>query len=243
MRIAIISDIHGNLPALEAVQADWVAVDAVWCLGDVVGYGAEPNECVERLQALAAVGIAGNHDWAAIGRIDLQNFNHAAAAAAAWTARSLTPAARAYLEALPTRLDEGEFTLTHGSPREPIEEYLLTVGQAEANFAYFDGVACFIGHSHLPLAFRREPGPPPTVEPVAVTYNTDVPLDDRRFLINVGSVGQPRDGDPAARYLLLDTRERCYRRRRVPYDVPRAQQRIREAGLPEVLAHRLAFGR
>ncbi|HUX87692.1 MAG TPA: metallophosphoesterase family protein [Chloroflexota bacterium] len=245
MRIAIVSDIHANLPAFDAVVADWGQIDALWCLGDVVGYGPDPVACVDRLRDLEAVCIAGNHDWAAIGRLDLAEFSGAAAEAVRWTARQLTPSARAYLEGLPDRHLEGQFTLAHGSPRAPIWEYVLDRRSAEENFAAFSTATCFIGHTHRPIAYamRSDPAtgrPTVTVEPPVYR---EVAIDQGRHLINVGSVGQPRDGDPTARYVILDTERQTYLRRRVVYDITDTQQRMRQSGLPDVLQYRLAVGR
>ena len=245
MRVAVISDVHANLAAFEAVIADWGTVDAVWHLGDIVGYGPDPLECIDRLRSLPSVSIAGNHDWAAIGKIDTSTFNPVAAEAVDWTARHLTPDAITYLGELPCIIHEGDFTLAHGSPRDPIWEYVLDIQAARENFAAFTTSVCFIGHSHVPLAFSAAPGGssvPVDVRLEPVTYE-EVPLGGRRHLINVGSVGQPRDLDPAARYLLLDTDRRVYRRRRVEYPIERTQQRMRDVGLPSVLWRRLEFGR
>jgi len=245
VRVAVISDIHANLAAFDAVIADWGGVDAVWSLGDVVGYGPDPVECIERLCALPSVGIAGNHDWAAIGRVDPATFNPAAAEAIAWTSRQLTPAARAYLEELPSIREDDEYTLAHGSPRDPIWEYLLGPTAAWENFAAFTGVVCFIGHSHRPLAFTLEPHArdgPSDVHSEPLHY-AETALGNRRHLINVGSVGQPRDHDPAARYVILDTERRVYERRRVEYPIEKTQQRMLDLGLPSVLATRLSSGR
>ena len=245
MRVAVISDIHANLAAFEAVIADWGTVDAVWHLGDVVGYGPDPLECIERLRGLPSLGIAGNHDWAAIGRIDTSTFNQAAAEAIAWTAGRLTPDAVAYLEQLPCIRYEGDFTLAHGSPRDPIWEYVLSVSSARESFEAFTSAVCFIGHSHIPLAFSVDPTVPAAMADVRVepVVYDEIALGNRRHLINVGSVGQPRDHDPAARYAILDTDRRASQRRRVEYPIVRTQQRMREAGLPTVLWARLAYGR
>jgi diadenosine tetraphosphatase ApaH/serine/threonine PP2A family protein phosphatase len=245
LRVAIVSDIHANLAALEAVIADMRNVDAVWCLGDVVGYGPDPVACIDRLRALPSTCIAGNHDWAAIGELDAERFNDLAAESAAWTARQLTADARAYLASLPLRYVCGEYVLAHGSPRDPMSEYLLEADQAAENFTSFGGSACFVGHSHVPLGFSQESvgGSMPLVRAERVRYGGMVELGHRRYILNVGSVGQPRDGDPRARYLVLDTDRRAYQRRRVAYNVARTQERMRIAGLHPFLAARLAYGR
>jgi predicted phosphodiesterase len=246
VRIAIFSDVHANLVALDAVMADWQSrVDLVWCLGDIVGYGPEPNACVELVRAVAPVCVAGNHDWAAVGRIDTEDFNELAATAAEWTGRQLTTDAINYLENLPLRHQAGEFGLAHGSPRDPIWEYVLSDEIAAANLLEYPGATWFVGHSHVAgsyslgetasgtLAIRTEP----------VFYDRWLPLGDRRHLINVGSVGQPRDADPASRYVILDVEGQAYQRRRVSYDIARTQARMRSVGLPEPLVRRLAVGR
>lgn len=245
MRIAVISDVHANLAALEAVIADWGAVDGVWHLGDTVGYGPDPVACIERLQELGAINLAGNHDWAVIDRLDLEFFNPAAAEVVRWTASQLTDSTRSYLASLPTvRVIDG-YTLVHGSPRDPIGEYLLDEIAAAENFAYLGTPVGFIGHSHVPVAFTTDSPPGVTARGVRrepVSYR-EIQLGQRRHLINPGSVGQPRDGDPAARYLILDTQRRIYQRRRIEYPIADTQQRMRAAGLPASLWVRLAYGR
>jgi diadenosine tetraphosphatase ApaH/serine/threonine PP2A family protein phosphatase len=248
VRVAVLSDVHSNLHALEAVLAaiDADPPDELWCLGDVVGYGPDPNECVDCVRRVASVCVAGNHDWAAIGRLDLAELNDAAAEAAAWTARHLAPGEKSYLESLPLRHESGAYTLAHGSPRDPIWEYVLSDQQAAENFASFSTTACFVGHTHVAIAFSIPPLERPMpwdVQVEAPRYDRAVDLDERRHLVNVGSVGQPRDRDPAARYVILDTERRAYQRRRVEYDVARTQDRIRATGLPDILWLRLAYGR
>jgi len=246
LRVAIISDIHANLTAFEAVIADWGTVDAVWCLGDIVGYGPDPVACIDRLRGLTDVCVAGNHDWAATGRLDRSEFNDLAAFAAEWTYHQLPADTRSYLDGLDLVRVESEFTLAHGSPRDPIWEYILDRSQAAENFGWFGGPVCFVGHSHIPLAFSTDPpstGVAPVVRLDRPRYRGASNLGERRHIINVGSVGQPRDGDPAARYVILDTERRLYYRRRVIYDVARTQERMRQAGLPPGLWLRLAHGR
>jgi diadenosine tetraphosphatase ApaH/serine/threonine PP2A family protein phosphatase len=245
MRVAVISDIHANLGAFEAVIADWGDVDAVWCLGDVVGYGPDPQACLERLCELTDVCVAGNHDWAAAGRIDRAAFNDLAAEAAAWTAEQLSDEAIEYLAGLPTIAQIGEFTLTHGSPRDPIWEYILSPYEAAENFEYFDGQACFVGHTHVPLGYSLAPAPNEDgwlLQSEPPVYDEVRKLGTCRHLINVGSVGQPRDGDPRACYLILDPDSGRFLRRRVSYNVAATQKRMRRAGLPRQLSARLAVG-
>jgi predicted phosphodiesterase len=210
MRCAIISDIHGNLDALEAVLADAGDVDGLWCLGDLVGYGPQPNECIAALIERRAQCVAGNHDWAAIGKMDTAEFNPEASEAAQWTGAQLTPEHRAYLQALPTQLvagEQGDFTLVHGSPRDPVWEYLTHLSAARLSFSYFRTPYCLVGHTHVPLVFRH-----PLSADVAGDYETiapeqgkALPLDARRMIANPGSVGQPRDGNPDAAYMIYES--------------------------------------
>lgn len=245
MRVAIISDVHGNLAALEGVIADMREVDAVWCLGDIVGYGPDPQACVDRVRALAQTAVVGNHDLAAVGQLDLLTFNDLAAESAEWTARQLDADARDYLTNLPLREVRADFQLVHGSPRDPVWEYLSDPSQAADNFACFVGLACFVGHTHVPVGFSCEPGDDDglTVQTEPVRYGKSIDLRNRRHILNVGSVGQPRDGDPRARYVILDTEIRAYERRRVVYDVARTQERLRVVGAHPLLAARLERGR
>jgi predicted phosphodiesterase len=241
MRVLLLSDIHANLVALQAVLANAGKVDQVWCLGDVVGYGPNPSECCAWVQEHAALTVAGNHDWAALGRIDLDDFNVYARAATIWTTQHLTPAAQAWLEDLPQRVVADTATLVHGSPRQPIWEYLLRASQAQRNFAYFVTPICFVGHTHVPIIFeegalqRGESG-------ISPTYNQPTPLTTGRYLVNPGSVGQPRDGDPRAAYALYDLDTQTVEFRRIAYDIAQTQQQMRAAGLPDPLVTRLARG-
>ncbi|HOG46121.1 MAG TPA: metallophosphoesterase family protein [Anaerolineae bacterium] len=243
MRYLILSDIHSNLAALEAVLADAGPVDAVWCLGDIVGYGPQPNECAARVQGLPnLVCVAGNHDWGALGKLDLATFNADARAAAEWTGRTLSAANRAWLDGLPERVRLEGFTLVHGSPRYPIWEYVLNPAIARENMAHFDTLTCLVGHTHVPAIFqeptRREPRPP------AIELSLGEPFRYRnaRAIINPGGVGQPRDGDPRASFILLDPDAGTLEYRRVPYPIEETQALMREAGLPPRLAARLSYG-
>ena len=244
MRYLVISDIHANLAALEAVLEDAGPFDMIWCLGDVVGYGPDPNECVVRLREFDHVCVAGNHDWAALGKLDLEDFNPDARQANAWTQKQLTPTARAYLEALPLRIQREDFLLVHGSPREPIWEYVLDLGQAVVNFTQFDERICLVGHTHIPLGFVRDLVHqdyhvlvPPYPAPVALNS------PQMRMILNPGSVGQPRDGDPRASYALLDTKAKTWELRRVEYPIEITQERMRAHDLPRRLIQRLEIGR
>ncbi len=239
MRIAVLSDIHGNLPALEAVLAALAPFDAVWHLGDVVGYGPEPDAVVARLDALGATGVRGNHDAAAIGALSTSAFNSEARAAVLWTASVITSETRDWLTALPETATIGDFTLAHGSPRDPIWEYVLTTPTARANFAVLTTRLALIGHTHLPLVFREDDG---LVETIAPSDGSTLALDERRALLNPGSVGQPRDGDPRACGALLDLEAGTMSWRRVAYDIAIVQDRMRSAGLPKRLIDRLDHG-
>ncbi len=241
MIVAVLSDIHSNLHALEAVLGSLGTVDAVWQLGDVVGYGPEPDGVVEKLREIGAVGVKGNHDAAACGTLSLEQFNRDARAAAEWTRRRMAPQTREYLSGLPETLTPAatSFTLAHGSPRDPIWEYVYAPDIAAGNLAAFDTPYCLIGHTHEPVVFRMESRGMKGLAPEA---GATLALDDRRVLANPGSVGQPRDGDPAASYLILDTATNRMSWRRVAYDVAATQAEILAAGLPPRLSRRLGLG-
>lgn len=243
MRYLVISDIHSNLAALDAVLEDAPSGLAVWCLGDIVGYGPNPNECIERLRSLNPECIVGNHDWAVLGRASLEDFNAEARMAVRWTQEQLTSENLAYLEDLPVSLVRGEFTLVHGSPREPIWEYLIYASSAGLNFAHFSTPYCFVGHTHIPVLFRFwGQGGKRICEAERLWEANTRPLGKERLIINPGSVGQPRDGDPRASYVILDTDERTLEYHRVPYDISHTQHLMREADLPLRLSERLAYG-
>ncbi|MEO8251772.1 MAG: metallophosphoesterase family protein [Chloroflexota bacterium] len=240
MRLAVLSDIHANLAALDAVRDDLPAIDEVWVLGDIVGYGPQPNEVISRLQELGARAVTGNHDGAAIGTVDAAWFNPDAAAAIAWTASVLDDNAQAYLAALPEVRRDGELTAVHGSPREPIWEYITDVDIAAANLDAFETRHCLFGHTHLPLIYRLDGD---RMNVVTATPSKAITLDARRALINPGSVGQPRDGNPHASYLVLDTDAGLAEFRRVPYQIALTQRLMHEVGLPRWLIERLSIGR
>ncbi|MGB0388626.1 MAG: metallophosphoesterase family protein [Ardenticatenaceae bacterium] len=251
MRYLILSDIHANLVALEAVlqAVDLNAIDEVWCLGDVVGYGPNPNECVDRMRELATVCLVGNHDWAALGNIDPEEFNDFARKALEWTQEKLTPESLAFLESLEGRQDHvhPDFTLAHGSPRNPIWEYLLYPTSAAENFAFFETRFCLVGHTHKPMIFQQEIVGPEDYLIQAFLPSTDVglpigQLEDVRLIINPGSVGQPRDQDPRAAYAIYDDDGGEFTFYRVGYDIGETQWRMEKAGLPKRLVERLAYG-
>lgn len=295
MRYAIFSDVHGNLAALDAVLDDIRAVgmqtgrrvDQYWCLGDVVGYGPEPGGCVARVRGRCDICIPGNHDWAAIGKLDLADFSEFAAQSAHWTRAQLSETDYNYLHANRQTTGVGDFTLVHGSPSDPIWEYLTTEDAAAENFPYFDTLYCVVGHSHLPTVFLQritdhvaplrartraltnrqltlaltDPYGPTraSLESGELSANSNrstsaMPCEHvtpapgvfrvprgYRAIINPGSVGQPRDGDPRASYVIYDSDE-GFLFRRVPYDLGRTTQKIRALGLPERMVERLATG-
>lgn len=240
MRLAIVSDVHGNLEALETVLADLEArgPDAVACLGDFVGYGAAPNECIRRLLPRIETAVAGNHDLAACGRIKLGYFNPEAARAAIWTTETLESRHLDYLRSLPLSLPWRGVRIVHASPSEPEEwHYVFSPGDAAYEMQSCSEDVCFIGHSHYPGLFE--------LEGARVTYTRDERVKGRRgrrYLVNVPSVGQPRDGDPRAGYLVFDDEAFTFEHVRLEYDVAAAMKRIREAGLPAFLAERLQWG-
>lgn len=241
MRILVLSDIHANLVALDAVLAAVGSVDAIWQLGDVVGYGPEPDGVVGRLHDLGATGVRGNHDAAALGGAEIEYFNVDARRAIEWTRTRLAPETRHWLADLPERQTNGAFTLVHGSPRDPTWEYLSTTREAQANLELLSTPNCLYGHTHLPLAFRAaEEGRIETIQP---SDGSVVPLDERRLMANPGSVGQPRDGDPRASALVLDLAARQLRWHRVPYDIAATQAAMRAQHLPQRLVDRLIRGR
>ena len=239
MRIAVLSDIHSNLPALEAVLAAIGDVDAWWHLGDVVGYGPHPDEVVARLRDLGAVGVRGNHDVAALGGPEVEWFNPDARRAIEWTERRMAPETREWLASLPERHETDEVTLVHGSPRDPIWEYVTTNPIARANLAAFSTPYLLHGHTHIPIAWRDDDGHLVALGP---SDGSELPLDGRRLLLNPGSVGQPRDGDPRAGALVLDMEERRVTWHRVPYPITAVQADMRAARLPARLAERLSHG-
>ena len=242
MHYLIVSDIHANLVAFEAVLADAPAFDKIWCLGDLVGYGPNPNECVERIQDFGHISLAGNHDWAALGKLDLASFNTDARTANLWTRDELAPAVREYLNGLPTYIEQEGFYMAHASPKEPVWEYVLDANVAYSNFAQFSTTVCLVGHTHVPIIFELDEQRqrcntiiPPLPDPV--------PLGHHRMIINPGSIGQPRDGDPRASYAMLDTENMTWEFRRVAYPVEITQERMRARGLPRRLIERLGMGR
>jgi diadenosine tetraphosphatase ApaH/serine/threonine PP2A family protein phosphatase len=240
MRVAVVSDIHANLPALEAVLSaiDEASPDEIWCLGDVVGYGPYPNECAALIQQRADLCLVGNHDLAVLGRLPVDDFSPDAASSARWSASVLDDDAREFLEPLRPSAERPGVELFHGSPRDPVWEYVLTVEAAEDALAATNAGVVLVGHSHVALAIASEDD---GIAGGLAPGGTEIELDDR-WLLNPGSVGQPRDKDRRAAWLLIDFATRRAAFRRVPYPIDRTQAAILEHGLPELLAARLAYG-
>lgn len=239
MRIAVLSDIHSNLLALDAVLARIGAVDAIWHLGDVVGYGPEPDAVVDRLTELGAIGVRGNHDAAACGGAEIEWFNPEARAAMEWTRGVISEGTRAWLAALPQRRLEADFTLVHGSPRDPTWEYVTSAALARAGLSAISTEHGLHGHTHVPIAFTMVDGRMRTLQPRA---GNTVALGEGRTFLNPGSVGQPRDRDPRASYLVLDTAAKTATWGRAVYDIDAVGVAMRAAGLPVRLAERLRVG-
>jgi predicted phosphodiesterase len=241
MRVGLISDIHGNLHALRAVLAALgdERLDAIWCLGDLVGYGPRPNECCTTVARSAEVCLVGNHDLGVIGRIDLKEFSSDAAIAALWSRGVLDDEARSYLEAKRASTKAHHSELFHASPRDPVWEYVLSESVALSALKLTSAPLVLVGHSHVALAFTLANG---QVHGDVARADTEIDLSSGRWLLNPGSVGQPRDGDPRAAYVVLDFGTQRALFRRVPYPVDRTQAEIRERGLPDTLAGRLALG-
>jgi predicted phosphodiesterase len=242
MRYAIIGDIHSNLAAFIAVLQDLEkegGFNRIWCLGDVVGYGPEPNACIKLLKQYDHICIAGNHDRAAVGNIDIMDFNADAATANKWTTEKLTEADKDYLVSLKINMIEENFTMVHGSPKEPIWEYLLSARAAEENLNFFNTPFCLVGHSHIPLAFEY------SNNQVVLRQLCDgaiIKLGKNRLIINPGSVGQPRDHDPRASYAVYDNEAMIIYHHRVEYDIEATQEKMAEQNLPEFLIQRLSHG-
>jgi predicted phosphodiesterase len=245
MRYALLADIHSNLAAFNAVLSDIKAkgeMTAIWCLGDIVGYGPDPVECIQLLRQQPNACIDGNHDWAAIGRLDISDFNPAAAAAVRWTEHQLGKEEIVYLLSLSLSLQKDNFTLVHGSPREPIWEYLVSSKDAQDNLPHFTTRHCLVGHSHVPLVFECAEGDC-HIQKMSADGSLDLSeMGESRLIINPGSVGQPRDGDPRASYMIYDTQADTIWHYRVEYDVQATQRKMLRYGLPESLSRRLSFG-
>lgn len=246
MRIAVISDIHANLIALQTVLAaiDARKPDAIWCLGDIVGYGPHPQACIETIRQRAALCLAGNHDLAVTGNLALADFNPVARAAVLWQRQQISDESLAWLAQLAPKAEAEGVTLAHGSPRHPAWEYVNDATTAEANYHAFSTQLCLIGHSHVAGAWRlQERGGKIKARAVAGSPETPLTLSpEAKWLLNPGSVGQPRDHDPRAAFALLDTESKQWNWHRVDYDIDAVAAAIMAAGLPEILARRLYLG-
>jgi predicted phosphodiesterase len=240
MRYAVLSDIHGNIDALEAVleDAQGEGIERYLCLGDIVGYGARPMECLRIIRGLDCRTVAGNHDFAALGKIEIDYFNVYAKEATLWTRDNLTEDGKEFLASLPLVEHLEGCSIVHGTLYSPeLFDYVQTSYDAYLSMSQMPGGVCFVGHSHIPVSF---------IQKRFIVYSLEAEVDlepDRKILVNVGSVGQPRDNNPKASYALYDTEARKVWIRRVAYDVEAAASRIREAELPEILGERLKVGR
>ena len=241
MRIAVVSDIHANLHALEAVleAIDADPPDELWCLGDLVGYGPRPNEVVDVIRERAGLCLVGNHDLGVLGRLDLEEFSPDAAAVVRWTQTVLLDENRAFLGRLEPQAKVDRAELFHASPRDPVWEYVISEETALAALQMTVSPLVLVGHSHVALSVSLANG---DLSGAVAPDGTEAPLDDARWLLNPGSVGQPRDGDPRAAWLELDFEDRTGRFHRVSYDIARTQSELRERDLPEALAERLGHG-
>ena len=241
MRYAIFSDVHSNLEAFESVLQAFKEekVDKYFFVGDIVGYGADPKECIKLLKKLQAVSVCGNHDWAAVGKTSISYFNEYAKAAVLWTRDALNEEEREFLKSLELVYQDADLTLVHGTLDAPGDfNYIFDTYTALQTIGLLKTQVGFVGHSHTPFIIKSEQG-----FPVIVGENKAKIEKDKKYLVNVGSVGQPRDGDPRAAYCVYDKKENTIEIKRVIYDIKSAQNKILKAGLPEILADRLAEGR
>jgi len=246
LRVAVLSDIHSNRQALETVLAavEEHGVEQIWCLGDMVGYGADPDACTALVRERCSTCLVGNHDLALLGALDISTFSEAAAAAVEWTRENVSAETVEFLGSLEPSASQAGVGLFHASPRDPVWEYVLATDQAEAGFEAQEERVGLIGHSHIALYFVRAAGRNGGYAQGAQAGDGAVlKIGDGEWLLNPGSVGQPRDGDPRAAWLELDTEQWTARYHRVPYEIEAAAAAIRAAGLPEVLAERLEVGR
>ncbi len=241
MRILVLSDIHANLTALETVLKDAGEVDATWCLGDIIGYGPDPNECVASIRMRPnLICLLGNHDSAVLSRIPVETFNQDARRSIEWMQNVLTRESYTFMATLPERIVIDQVTLVHGSPRNPVWEYILDLHNATQNMEHFDTQFCMVGHTHLPIAYVTVNGSrelrwtvPPEGECIEIPS---------RAILNPGSVGQPRDHDPRASYAIFYPEKNGWEIHRVEYDIRSVQKRIRAADLPMRHALRLIEG-
>jgi predicted phosphodiesterase len=242
MKIAIVSDIHSNLEALEAVHRtiEEIGVDGIYFAGDVVGYGPDPNACTRWVMENTDLAVMGNHDIAALGEMDIESFNPNAKKAIIWNCDQMEDWATEYISTLPMVTSRNSVTLVHANPQDPESwNYIFSLWDAEMNFSYFESTFCFVGHSHQPVIVKMDRSGQVSVLPGS-SFTVD---DGARYLVNVGSVGQPRDGNPDSCFGLLDTEKGEFSFLRSPYEFRKTQEKMMDAGLPEPLAERLAEGR
>lgn len=244
MKYALLADIHSNLEALSAVLADIDrrgGIEEIWVLGDIVGYGPDPGECIKLLRSRKHTAVSGNHDVFCTGKLDARYLlNPEAATACRWTSRVLSAEDMEYLNALPEVIEREDFTLVHGSPRDPLWEYIMSQSIALINFDYFRTKYCLVGHSHMPLVFKLEEDGHCTNLPLSESVG--VVLGKDKMIINPGGVGQPRDGDPRASYAIYNSEAKMIRLHRVPYDIKLTQQKMVKHNLPVRLISRLEKG-
>ncbi len=237
MKIMVFSDIHSNMTAFEAVLAYAGKVDAYWCLGDIVGYGPDPNECIRMMRDLPnLLCVRGNHDAATLGELNQQAFNQEASLAITWTKRHLNAEGLEYLLSLPEKLVVNDATLVHGSPRNPVWDYVMDYMTALRMFPFFETKICMLGHTHVPAIWSEKEAPK---APVMEYQKKKI---ETKTILNPGSVGQPRDNDPRASFAIFDTVQSTWELRRVSYDIESVQARIKKSGLPWRHAMRLTEG-
>jgi len=242
MRTLIISDVHANLTALNAVLADADPYDQVWCLGDVVGYGPDPNECIERIRALPLLKcVKGNHDAAILGEIDIRAFNYEARTSLEWLENELDPENKHWLGDLEERLVFNNITIAHGSPRNPVWEYIMDVSTASVNMGAFTTPLCLVGHTHIPCLFQLDGEDNKSTHLYLMTPGEAFSIK-HKSIVNPGSVGQPRDHNTKASYMIYDDDTDEWIFHRTAYDIEAVQKRILAAGLPQRHATRLAEG-
>lgn len=241
MRYALISDIHSNLEALEVVikEIEEEEVDRILCLGDLVGYGPDPNACIQRIQGVSDLVLAGNHDYAPVGKVNIFSFNYYARRAIEWTAQELGQMSLDYLSSLPLKETVEDFLVVHATPKNPADwDYIMTLEDAIENFNYFHKQICFVGHSHIPLILVEMNGR------CWVDTSAEVKIENnKRYIINIGSVGQPRDSNPKSCYGVFDTEKMTFQLKRTFYNIEITQEKMRRVGLPDYLIDRLTYGR
>jgi len=244
MIYAILGDIHSNLEAFKAVLKnleDKGGFDQIWCLGDIVGYGPDPCACIQLIRRHNHICVAGNHDWASIEKADISEFNLAAAEACLWTSKQLGSDDVDYLSVLPEVILQNDFTLVHGSPSKPLWEYVLSIGVAKQNFVHFDTNYCLVGHSHVPLVYAYDEKAD-DCRSIELSAGHSFDLGSERLIINPGGVGQPRDGNPKASYMIYDSKAGTVDLHRIDYDFSVTQAKMTKHNLPNLLIERLAYG-